>query len=292
MNAGRVVSSCAPIKIGELSFSCSTPILMGIVNLTPDSFSDGGRLTSLDATLSHIEQLIKDGADWIDVGAESSRPGSDLVSISTEIDRLSPLLSCYKRHFSAPLSIDTTKSEVAAFALSKGADLINDISGLTDDPKMVQVIGNAGVPVVLMHRQGMNKTMQQAPVYGNVVDEVKAFFKAQLAMTKQHGIQQCILDPGIGFGKSVTHNLALINQLDAFQDLECPLLIGTSNKSFIGDITGDPVTSRAEGTLVSNLFAYLRGAHVFRVHDVCALKKAFQVFDAIQGESYASSDAS
>lgn len=263
------------------SLNSSKTQIVGIVNLTPDSFSDGGRLSDRDAALRHIETLISEGADMIDIGAESSRPGAQALSVQEELSRLHDVLSVYKHHFSTPLSLDTWKADVAEFGLSCGVDVINDIRALTGDFRMVEVVKKAGCPVVLMHMKGQPQSMQKKPEYEDVVKEVVSFFEERVAFALGEGIQQLILDPGIGFGKTVTHNLLLLRHLDEMLHLGYPLLIGTSRKSFMGAITGDEVTHRLEGSLASALFAVSRGARFLRVHDVASTRKALQVWESI-----------
>lgn len=255
---------------------------MGILNLTPDSFSDGGRFVDVDQALAHAERLIQQGADILDVGAESSRPGAVRLSADDEKRRLEPFLNAYFSRFSTPLSLDTYKADVAQMGLGYGVSLINDITGLQGDKAMAGVIASAKAGVIVMHMQQRPDTMQDNPVYDHVLVEVKAFLSKSLSIATLAGIQTVILDPGIGFGKTLEHNLALIQHLDFFKDLGCPLLIGTSKKSFIGQLTGEPVSERLEGTLVSNLVALEKGATYFRVHDVLSLKKAFTVYNAIR----------
>ena len=255
---------------------------MGILNLTPDSFSDGGLFTDVDAALFHAETLIKDGADILDIGAESSRPGAVRVSADDEQKRLEPFLKKYHSCFDVPLSLDTYKPEIAELGLGYGVSMINDITGLQGDPRMAEVVSKGKVPVVVMHMQNKPETMQTHPTYTTVVDEVKQFLSVSIDIARDAGIQTIIVDPGIGFGKSLEHNLLLLNHLDSFSDLNCPLLIGTSRKSFIGQLTGAPVDDRLEGTLVSNLIALQKGARLFRVHDVKSIKKMFQVYFAIK----------
>jgi dihydropteroate synthase len=275
-----------PLKIGPTIFDFKRTYIMGIVNVTPDSFADGGHYYQTKLALKQIEKLIQEGADIIDLGAESTRPGSAAVSVDEEIRRLQPILKAYKKNFSTPLSIDTSKSEVARIALEYGADLINDISAFRIDSNMPKVIAAADVPVVLMHMQGTPRSMQHQPQYKNVVAEITAFFESAIQQAEKAGIHQIILDPGIGFGKTLAHNLQILHDLDKFQSLNKPLLIGTSCKSFIDKIIPTEVTKRLPGTIASNVLAILKGANFVRVHDVAALKQAILVTEAIltQGE--------
>ena len=278
----QVLSSAPNIRHTAYMIITSSPSIVGIVNLTPDSFSDGGQLVDVDKALFYTEKLIKDGADIIDVGAESSRPGAEPVSNDEEMKRLEPFLSHYKIRFDTPLSLDTYKSDVAEMGLSYGAQLINDITGLQGDPKMAEVIAKAKATAIVMHMKRTPKTMQVYPTYGDVVEEVRAFLDTSIQIAKDAGIIDVIIDPGIGFGKTVEHNLTLLNHLDRFLSLGCPILIGTSRKSFIGELTGDGVKDRLEGTLVSTLMAVEKGARFVRVHDVLSMKKAMTVYSAIK----------
>ena len=257
--------------------------LMGIVNITPDSFSDGGKYIQATQAMAHIETLIQEGADIIDIGAESSRPGATPLTAEEEIARLKPILIQYKAHFSTPLSIDTTKAEVASFALDLGADMINDISGFRADPTLPKVISQYKATAILMHMQGNPETMQHAPHYDSVIDTVKKSLSESIEIAKAAGIKDIIIDPGIGFGKTVDHNLELLQQLEQFKSLGYPILIGTSRKSFIGAITGESVENRLEGSLASGLFAVIKGASILRVHDVKPHKKALNMLDALLG---------
>lgn len=254
---------------------------MGIVNVTPDSFYDGGKYTELDVCLKHIETLIKDGADIIDIGAQSTRPGAKKISRNEEVNRLEGILSVYSDHFETPLSVDTTRSEVAEFALDCGADMINDISGLTFDPRLASIIAKYQATLVIMHIQGTPKTMQTAPNYANVIEDIKTFFSNQIKLAKQEKIENIILDPGIGFGKTLAHNIEILKKLKEFEEFNYPLLIGTSNKSFIDKIHPSCESERLPGTLISNIIAYRNGANIFRVHDVKSLKQAFAVYDTL-----------
>ncbi|NQY73872.1 MAG: dihydropteroate synthase [Candidatus Margulisbacteria bacterium] len=270
-----------PIKIGTDSFDFSRPYIMGVVNITPDSFSDGGRFLKLDDTLIQIEKLVKEGADIIDMGAQSSRPGSERITDEQEMKRLRPLLTQYKKHFSKPLSLDTYHASVAEFGLSNGVDLINDISALTFDQNMPTVLAKYQKPVVLMHMKGTPENMQVNPNYKNVIQEVKDGLKAAVDRASNVGIKNLILDPGIGFGKRLQDNLKLIKYANELQSLGYPILMGTSKKSFIGEITGDSVDNRSVGTLVSHVMAVMSGVQFIRVHDVGDHLKAMQVMSAV-----------
>ena len=256
-----------------------SPHIMGIVNLTPDSFSDGGRYTDPSTALTHIEQLEKDGANSIDLGAESTRPGAIPIDSATEINRLKPVLT--QTNTTLPISIDTQKATVADWALENGATLINDVSGLRD-PDMARVVAQANCPVIIMHMEGTPETMQDRPRYNDVIDALYQYFEERLEFASKHGIQKVILDPGIGFGKTLDHNLDILANLDRFNALGCPVMIGTSNKSFIGKLIESEPQERLGGSLSSALLALQKGAQLFRVHDVAAHHQAFTVWNQVQ----------
>jgi dihydropteroate synthase len=260
-------------------------LLMGILNVTPDSFSDGGAFQHPDMAVEHGLEMEKDGADIIDIGGESTRPGAVEISESDEIQRVLPVVAALRARSDVPISIDTRHAAVAAAAIDAGADLINDVSGLRHDPSMKDVAERTGVPVVLMHMQGTPGTMQRHPVYENIMEEVILFFEERIAFCRDSGIEKLLLDPGIGFGKTVEHNLELLRGLRRFQQLGYPVLVGTSRKSFIGAVTGAAVHDRLPGSIASNIIAYLEGARILRVHDVRANREAIDVAAAItQGE--------
>ncbi len=254
------------------------PILMGIVNLTPDSFYDGGY------SLSELKEQIADfesaSVDIIDLGAESSRPGATPITFDEEIERLSPALDYIKAHSNAFISIDTYKPETASFALENGADLINDITG-GESSALLQVVADHNAGIVLMHKQGTPESMQKKPTYSNVVSEIKHYLSQQIEMAQSYGISTIAIDPGIGFGKTLDHNLAILKDLNSFKSLGCPILIGTSNKSFIGELTNARVNERVPGSIASALSAYEKGARIFRVHNVKETQQAFQIHRAI-----------
>ncbi len=251
---------------------------MGILNITPDSFADGDLYTNEAAAIKHAKQMIKDGADIIDIGGESTRPSSTPVSEQEELLRVLPIIKALKDEIT--ISIDTQKPAVAKAALEAGADMINDITGLTNE-KMREVAAKHNCPVIIMHMQGTPQTMQQQPEYEDVTTEIKHFFQQQITLAKEAGINNLILDPGIGFGKTLQHNLQILNNLDHFQDLKFPILIGTSRKSFIDKITPTKPEERLPGTLAANTIAIQKGAQIIRVHDVKEAKQAIQVAEAI-----------
>ena len=260
-------------------------LVMGIVNVTPDSFSDGGKHFTLESAYNHSLKLIDEGADIIDIGGESSRPGALPVKLKEELDRTIPLINKIHNNFpNIIISIDTTKSKVAEQAILSGANIINDISGLTNDNKMVEVVLKYNTPVVIMHMQGNPKNMQDNPVYNDLIGEIKLFFENRIEFATKKGIHkdQIILDPGIGFGKSYEDNFLLINQLDKFCKLGFPILIGPSRKSFIGETLNEGIENRLEGTAAAVTAGIIRGARIVRVHDVKQIKRVVKVTDMIR----------
>jgi dihydropteroate synthase len=254
---------------------------MGVVNVTPDSFSDGGLYLDPGAAIAHGFQLDAEGADILDIGGESTRPGADAVDAQTERERVLPVIrGLLDGGATAQISIDTSKAEVAADALDAGATLVNDVTALRGDPEMAPLVAERGAGCCLMHMLGEPRTMQDDPRYEDVVSDVKAFLEERLAFARAAGISEdkILLDPGIGFGKTVEHNLELLRRLDELVALGRPLVIGTSRKSFLGRITGnsDP-QKRLPGTIATNVLAYERGATVFRVHEVAPVRAALKV---------------
>ncbi len=261
------------------------PVVMAVVNVTPDSFSDGGRfLNAADAT-SRAAQAVEEGADVLDIGAESTRPGSDRVTAGEQIDRLREILPAVCR-WGVPVSIDTTSAEVAAFALSAGAAIVNDVSAGRDDPELLRVAADLGAPLILMHMLGAPKTMQADPRYDDVVGEVCAFLTDRIAAAVAAGVpaDRCIVDPGIGFGKELPHNLQLLAGTSVLCRLGRPVLIGASRKRFIGEITGVATPAdRLGGSLAAACSTYTSGASIFRVHDVAQTRQALDVTARIGG---------
>ena len=251
-------------------------LIMGILNVTPDSFSDGGRFLSPDAAVKRALIMEKEGADIIDVGGESSRPGAEPVPVEEELRRVIPVLERLRGKLRIPISIDTTKAEVAEAALRAGASIVNDISALRFDPAMASVVAEFGAGLVLMHMLGTPKTMQQAPHYEDVVREVRDFLAERALYAQSQGIprEAIAVDPGIGFGKTVEHNLELLRRLPELVELGFPVLVGPSRKSFIGAILGLGVEERLEGTLAACAVAVVRGADILRVHDVREVRRA------------------
>jgi dihydropteroate synthase len=254
--------------------------IMGVVNVTPDSFSDGGRYLDAAAAIAHGRSLEAEGADILDVGGESTRPGAPAVPEDEELRRVMPVIEgLIASGCRARISIDTSKAAVAERALRAGATLVNDVTALRGDPRMAGVIAGAGADCCLMHMLGDPRTMQDDPRYDDVVGDIKAFLAERMAFAIDAGIapERILLDPGIGFGKTVAHNLELLARLGEFLELGRPLLIGTSRKSFLGRLTGREVDERVAATMATCVLAYERGARVFRVHDVAPIRDALTV---------------
>ena len=261
---------------------------MGILNVTPDSFSDGGRYIDSKNALSHALKMIDMGADIIDIGGESTRPGSDPVSEDDECFRVMPVIESIKKINSEVLiSIDTYKSNIAKRAIDAGADIVNDISGLTFDFKMLSVLSQNDIPVIIMHINGRPKTMQNNPVYNDLIKDVRDFLFKQCELALKNGIKKnnIILDPGIGFGKSFEHNFTLIRRLKEISELGYPLMIGPSRKAFIGDALDLPPNERIEGTLATVIAGIFNGANIVRVHDVREVKRAIVITERILGSA-------
>lgn len=258
--------------------------IMGILNVTPDSFSDGGEFFSPDDAIQRGLEIAEEGADIIDIGAESTRPGAEAVSADEEIRRLSPVVEELVKRTDTVISIDTTKASVAREMLQKGGDLINDISGLKFDPDLAGVVAEFGCPVILMHIQGTPRTMQENPSYGDVIEDILQYFKDQIDYARSQGIadEQILIDPGIGFGKTVEHNYRIIKDLRQFTLLGFPVVVGASRKSFIGKTLDLPVGERLEGSLAVAALSIWNGAAVLRVHDVKETKEAISMVDAIR----------
>ncbi|MEO0250242.1 MAG: dihydropteroate synthase [candidate division WOR-3 bacterium] len=263
-------------------------LIMGILNVTPDSFYDGGRFYSRDAAIDHALRMIDQGADIIDVGGESTRPYSEATPLDDELTRVIPVIKAIKERTGAFVSIDTYKAAVARAALEAGADMINDVSGLGFDDAMADVAATSGVPIVIMHIKGTPKDMQVAPHYDDVVAEIMEYFAERISFAKQRGIaeENIILDPGIGFGKRLVDNLIIIKELRRFKELGRPILMGTSMKSFLGKLAdSSDLEERVEGTLASIALCLWNGADIVRVHDVGKAKKVAMLVHAVQHAS-------
>jgi dihydropteroate synthase len=261
-------------------------LVMGVLNVTPDSFSDGGKYFSLADALAHAEQMIAEGADIIDIGGESTRPGSEFVSEEEELRRVIPVIEKLAARSSGPISIDTTKSAVARAALEAGAEIVNDISGLRFDPAIADVAAEAKAGLILMHSRGTPKIMQQLPPVENILSEVISGLRESISLAQQGGVsrESIAIDPGIGFGKTAEQNVELIAKLAqlATKFPDFPIMIGTSGKGFIGKLLNDAaVTERLHGTIATVVAAVLKGAHIVRVHDVKPLVEAVRVADAV-----------
>jgi dihydropteroate synthase len=265
--------------------SGSVPKVMGIVNVTPDSFSDGGLNFAGDAGVAHALELVRQGADILDIGGESSRPEAAIVPLDEELRRVIPTIEAIREQSETPISIDTTKAEVARQALRAGASIINDISALIADPRMAEVAAESGASVVLMHMQGTPQTMQRNPQYHDVVAEVHEFLAGRIEFALSLGIprSRIAIDPGIGFGKSFEHNLELMRNLPSFLDLGCVILVGVSRKGFLKRLTGKSMAERMMSSVVCSLAACHSGVRVARVHEVGPMVDAIKVWTAIQG---------
>lgn len=272
-----------PITVRDKTFNLSSPKIMGILNVTPDSFSDGGSFNEINAALKRIEQMIAQGAAIIDVGGESTRPGSEPVAEQEELDRVLPILEKAIPQFPNTLfSIDTTKYRVAEEALELGTHFVNDVSGMQKEPRLVDLCVRYEAGYIMMHSQGNPKTMQNDPTYDDVVADIYQFFKQQLAAADEQGLDRIIIDPGIGFGKTLEHNLTLLANLSTFRDLGYPVMVGASRKSMIGTILGDrPVDDRVTGTVAVHYHAMIQGADIIRVHDVKEAHDSVLVYNAI-----------
>ena len=251
-------------------------LVMGVLNVTPDSFSDGGLFSDVETAVEQAHRLIEEGADILDIGGQSTRPGARPITPGEEVERVLPVLERLARETSIPLSIDTFRAEVADRCLAAGAVILNDVCGLRD-PEMCQVAARRQSPVVLMHMLGTPQTMQREISYNDVVDDLKSFFERRVREAEDAGVREIMIDPGIGFGKTVEHNLEVLRRLEEFTTLGRPLLVGPSRKSFIGAVTGRPVDDRVDGTIAALVIASMRGADVVRVHDVGRVKQALMV---------------
>lgn len=297
--SGRLQSPARIIKLGRrtLDLGRRTHVL-GILNVTPDSFSDGGRFLEPPAALDRAVAMAEEGADFIDIGAESTRPGSRPVPAEEQLARLVPVLRTVKKKVKTPVSVDTTSAPVAQAALREGVDIVNDISALGGDRRMAAVVARAGVPCILMHMKGRPRTMQNNPEYSDLMAEVFGFLAAALARGEAAGIErtQMLVDPGIGFGKTVAHNLEILRRLGELESLGAPIVVGPSRKRFIGAVMGERIVqspesriqnpgSRLDGTIAACVLAAANGANVLRVHDVKPLVKALKLADAVESRN-------
>jgi dihydropteroate synthase len=269
---------CRTITLGDRTH------IMGIINVTPDSFSDGGRFKQLKDAVSHGIKLEEEGADLLDIGGESSRPGSEPVTLEEELARVIPLVKELKKHVTVPLSIDTTKAEVARRCIDEGTEIVNDISSLRLDPQMAEIVARYKVPVVLMHMRGTPGTMQQGDLtYRSLTGDIINFLRERIEVAQAAGIDgdNIIIDPGIGFGKTAEDNIRLLKYLKEFKTLGKPILVGTSRKAFIGHVVGGSPLSRLEGTAATVTVSIMNGAHIVRVHDVNFMKRVSRMADSI-----------
>jgi len=256
---------------------------MGILNLTPDSFFDGGKYLEIDHAIAHSKQMVKDGANIIDVGGESSKPFSKSVSIKDELNRVLPVVEALKSEINVPLSIDTYKYEVAKECLKAGVSILNDISALNADSRIASLVVKYNSYVILMHMKGNPQNMQLNPSYKNLISDIKNFLQERISFAKKKGIsdKKIIIDPGLGFGKTVNHNYIILNQLSKFLDLNCPILVGSSRKSFIGKKLESVNSDRLFGTAATIAISLNNGAKIFRVHDVKQMKDVIAISNAI-----------
>ncbi|MEI6869210.1 MAG: dihydropteroate synthase, partial [Methylophilaceae bacterium] len=257
------------LQLNKHSYDLNRPLVMGILNITPDSFSDGGQYLDSDAALKHAEKMIEEGADIIDIGGESTRPGSDPVSSDEELKRITPIIKALKKNSNIVISVDTYKPEVMEQVIDMGIAMINDVFAL-QQPGAIDVIKKSNVAICLMHMQGTPKTMQLNPTYQDVVNEVKSFLDERTQSLIAEGIdsERIILDPGFGFGKTFEHNITLLQNLESFQSLEIPLLVGLSRKSFIRKILSGDHDDHLSGSISAAILSILKGAKIVRVHDV------------------------
>jgi dihydropteroate synthase len=269
-------------RVAEL-VTFDRPRVMGILNCTPDSFSDGGQFLHIDQALSRLDAMIADGASFIDVGGESTRPGSDPVPVEIELERVIPVLDVALRKYpDVVFSVDTTKYDVALEALKRGTHYINDVSGLRNEPRFVDLCVKFGAGIMIMHSIGNPKTMQDSPVYSNVVTEVRDYLLEKAQFCMDSGVQSVIIDPGFGFGKTLEHNLELLRELNNITHCDIPVLVGISRKSMLGAITGGKKPEdRVAATVSAHFFALLKGAKLLRVHDVKQAVDSVAVFEAL-----------
>jgi dihydropteroate synthase len=268
---------------GKFQLDLTTPRVMGIVNVTPDSFSDGGKFSSTNLAVEHALKLVEEGADILDIGGESTRPNATPVSLQQELDRVIPVIECLVSQINIPISIDTYKPQVMQAAIAVGASMVNDVRALQEDGAL-EIVANSNAGVCLMHMQGTPQTMQNNPHYIDVVNDVKIFLKSRLQASIHAGCRESniVLDPGFGFGKTREHNITLLQNLESFADLGQPLLVGLSRKSILGQMTGNDVDARLYASIAASVLAVQKGAKILRVHDVKATVEALKVVASIQ----------
>ena len=279
-----MVKNTTPLNFKKWCKNPDKTLIMGVLNITPDSFSDGGKYFSKNAAIKHALKLINEGSDIIDVGGESTRPGASPLTIEEEITRVIPVIKeIRKLSKNILISIDTYKSEVAKEAVKYGANIINDISGLVMDDRMVHIAAELDVPVIIMHLKGTPMDMQVNPTYENLISEITEFLRTQIQYALKNGVKKhnIIIDPGIGFGKTIEHNFKIIANLEKFKKLGFPILIGPSKKSFIGNLLKLPLDKRLEGTAASIAIGIVNGARIVRVHDVLEMKRVSSIADKV-----------
>lgn len=271
------------INSKEKTINLDQPIVMGILNLTLDSFFDGGKYTNEEAIISQVESMLNQGASIIDIGGQSTRPGAQIINEVEELKRVLPIVKLLKNKFSdIVISIDTYYSHVAKECIEAGADIINDVSGGTIDKKMFETVGELNVPYILMHIKGTPQNMQQNPAYKNIVEEVKTYFAEKIQLLNDFGVSNIILDPGFGFGKTVEHNYELLNNIKEFRAFNLPVLVGISRKSMITKVLNIDSKDALNGTSILNTFALQNGAKILRVHDVKEAKECVELFKRIK----------
>ena len=271
------------LSCGRFQLNLNRPHVMGIVNVTPDSFSDGGRFNAANTAIAHALKLVDEGADILDIGGESTRPNAAPVSLQEELDRVIPVISALAQKINIPISIDTYKPQVMQAAIAAGASMVNDVRALQEHGAL-EIVAASDVAVCLMHMQGTPQTMQDNPYYKNVANEVKAFLADRLQVSNRAGIsaERILLDPGFGFGKTRAHNIALIQKLQSFADLGQPLLVGLSRKSVLGQVTGNDVDARLYASIAAAVIAAMKGANILRVHDVKETVEALKIVAAME----------
>ncbi|MEL7214031.1 MAG: dihydropteroate synthase [Pseudomonadota bacterium] len=281
-----VLARLTALRTPQAGLSWATPHVMGILNVTPDSFSDGGQFIGAEAAIAHASEMATCGADILDVGGESTRPGASLVPVEEEVARIKPVIEATAQAVETPISVDTRKAAVAQAALQAGAALVNDVSAFNFDPQMSETVAKSGAPVCLMHAQGQPETMQKDPRYTDVLHDVYSFLEERITAAEAAGIDRAriLVDPGIGFGKTLEHNLTLLRHIGVFHGLGCPILLGASRKRFIDTITDAPLPAdRLPGTLAITLIAAMQGVQLHRVHDITPAVKALKMAQAVLG---------